>query len=79
MDKMLQEGPQDCSSGMYTLTSTWHHARDFFSQAFPHRFSILYNIHIKYYTLKLWRAYLHNTLCLATELMTFAGSMKKRG
>ena len=82
LDKMLQEGPQDSLSGTSltsTLMSTWCHACDSFSQAFPHRFCILHNIHIKYYTLKLWRAYVHHTSCLATELMTFASTMNKRG
>ena len=48
LDKILQEGPQDSSSGtaprVSTLTSTWCHARDSFSQAFPLRFCLQYAI-----------------------------------
>ena len=45
LDKILQEGPQDSlldtAPLMSTLTSTWCHAHDLFSQAFPLRFCIL--------------------------------------
>ena len=48
LDKILEEGPQDSSLGttpfMSTLMSTWRHARDSFSQAFPLRFCILQGI-----------------------------------
>ena len=47
MDKILQEGPRDSSSGTAPLTSTrtlmstWRHARDSISQALLLRFCIL--------------------------------------
>ena len=42
LDKILQDEPQDSSSDIAPLTSTWRHARDSFSQAFfPLRFCIL--------------------------------------